>query len=124
MDLLSQEPAGEKGILEQSQITLVSVTDTTVDEPDTTVTDEAAWGDKDPDASEETEVTKTNSIPDQHCCRPNCNLIVSETNLVFFHESSAGVLLSYCTLNDNTSSLNTIEVVQLVPRIKHQFLSV
>lgn len=58
---ISQEPAGEKGILEQSQITLVSVTDTTVDEPDTTVTDEATWGDKDPDAMAETEVTEANS---------------------------------------------------------------
>lgn len=58
MDLFSQEPAGEKGILELSQITLVSVTDTTVDEPDTTVTDEATWGDKDPGVMENTEVTE------------------------------------------------------------------
>lgn len=59
MNLISQEPAGEKGILEQSQITLVSVTDTTAEDLETTVTEEATWGDKDPDAVEETEVTKT-----------------------------------------------------------------
>ncbi|XP_075892081.1 centrosomal protein 295 isoform X3 [Nelusetta ayraudi] len=51
----SMEPAGEKGILEQSQITLVSVTDTTAEDLETTVTEEATWGDKDPDAVEETE---------------------------------------------------------------------
>lgn len=58
MNLISQEPAGEKGILEQSQITLVSVTDTTAEDLETTVTEEATW---DPDAVEETEVTNTNS---------------------------------------------------------------
>nr|XP_046245960.1 centrosomal protein of 295 kDa [Scatophagus argus] len=34
------EAAGEKGILEQSEITLVSLTDTTLQDPETTVTDE------------------------------------------------------------------------------------
>lgn len=51
----SMEPAGEKGILEQSQITLVSVTDTTAEDLETTVTEEATRGDKDPDAVEKTE---------------------------------------------------------------------
>lgn len=35
-----QEAAGEKGILEQSEITLVSLTDTTLQDHETTVTDE------------------------------------------------------------------------------------
>uniref|UniRef100_A0A671ULE2 ALMS motif domain-containing protein n=1 Tax=Sparus aurata TaxID=8175 RepID=A0A671ULE2_SPAAU len=34
------EAAGEKGILEQSEITLVSLTDTTLQDPETTITDE------------------------------------------------------------------------------------
>lgn len=61
MTLISQEPAGEKGILEQSEITLVSVTDTTTEDLETTVTEEATPGDKDPDAVEKTEVMETNS---------------------------------------------------------------
>ncbi len=35
-----QEAACEKGILEQSEITLVSLTDTTVQDQETTITDE------------------------------------------------------------------------------------
>ena len=35
-----QEAAGEKGILEQSEITLVSLTDTTLQDQETTITDE------------------------------------------------------------------------------------
>ncbi len=37
-----QEAAGEIGILEQSEITLVSLTDTTLQDQETTVTDEEA----------------------------------------------------------------------------------
>lgn len=48
--LQSQDPADEKGILEQSQITLASLTDTSLLDQDPTLTDEAAsWGEEDPD---------------------------------------------------------------------------
>lgn len=39
----------------------MSVTDTTAEDLETTVTEEVTRGDKDPDAVEKTEVTKTNS---------------------------------------------------------------
>lgn len=59
-----QEAAGEKGILEQSEITLVSLTDTTLQDQETTVTEEeGTWEDEHPDGvreegqpSQETEV--------------------------------------------------------------------
>lgn len=48
--LPSQDLADEKGILEQSQITLVSLTDTSLQEQDATLTDEAgSWGEEHPD---------------------------------------------------------------------------
>ncbi|TKS80614.1 Centrosomal protein of 295 kDa [Collichthys lucidus] len=44
------EAGGEKGILEQSEITLVSLTDTTLQDQETTITDEdGVWDDKHPD---------------------------------------------------------------------------
>lgn len=63
--LVSQEGASEKGILEQSEITLVSLTDTTLQDQETTITDEEGpWEDKNPDRvteegqkGQETEVT-------------------------------------------------------------------
>lgn len=66
--LVLQEAAGEKGILEQSEITLVSLTDTTLQDPETTITEGAEWEDKHPDGKkedrrkdQETQVTKTNT---------------------------------------------------------------
>lgn len=60
-----QEAASEKGILEQSEITLVSLTDTTLQDQETTITEEKGlWEDKHPDGvrdegqkDQETEVT-------------------------------------------------------------------
>lgn len=65
MSSLSQAAASEKGILEQSEITLVSLTDTTLQDQETTVTDEeGTLEDKHPDGKreegqkgQETEVT-------------------------------------------------------------------
>lgn len=62
---VSQEAASEKGILEQSEITLVSLTDTTLPDQETTITDEEGpWEEKHPDGvteegqkGQETEVT-------------------------------------------------------------------
>lgn len=49
--LQSQDLANEKGILEQSQITLVSLTDTSLQDQEATLADEAGpWGDKHLDA--------------------------------------------------------------------------
>ncbi|XP_040902301.1 centrosomal protein of 295 kDa isoform X1 [Toxotes jaculatrix] len=48
------EAASEKGILEQSEITLVSLTDTTLQDQETTVTEEeGVWEDKHPDGARE-----------------------------------------------------------------------
>ncbi|XP_044058281.1 centrosomal protein of 295 kDa isoform X2 [Siniperca chuatsi] len=48
------EAASEKGILEQSEITLVSLTDTTLQDQETTITDdEGIWEDKHPDGVRE-----------------------------------------------------------------------
>lgn len=66
--LVLQEAAGEKGILEQSEITLVSLTDTTLQDPETSITEGAEFEDKHPDGKkeerqkdQETQVTKTNA---------------------------------------------------------------
>lgn len=45
---ISQEAASEKGILEESEITLVSLTDTTLQDPEESFTEEGTWeGQKD-----------------------------------------------------------------------------
>ncbi len=67
-----QEAASEKGILEQSEITLVSLTDTTLQDQETTVTDEEGiWEDKHPDGvreggqkSQEVTFSDPNSLTD------------------------------------------------------------
>lgn len=52
--LQSQDSAEEKGILEQSQITLVSLTDTSLQDQDATLTDDAgSWGEEHPDVVKE-----------------------------------------------------------------------
>ncbi|XP_039646701.1 centrosomal protein of 295 kDa isoform X2 [Perca fluviatilis] len=65
--------ASEKGILEQSEITLVSLTDTTLQDQETTIAeDEGIWEDKPPDGAREegqtgheTEGTESTSSPDE-----------------------------------------------------------
>ncbi|KAM7398864.1 hypothetical protein PAMP_018173 [Pampus punctatissimus] len=47
------EAAGKEGILEQSEITLVSMTDTTLDKDTTVSEEEGTWEDKHPEFSEE-----------------------------------------------------------------------
>lgn len=80
--LFNQEAASEKGILEQSEITLVSLTDTTLQDQETTITDEEEiWEDKLPDGvrdegpkSQETEVTSSDPNPLTNvstCCLSN-----------------------------------------------------
>ncbi|XP_078103166.1 centrosomal protein 295 isoform X1 [Sander vitreus] len=67
------EAASEKGILEQSEITLVSLTDTTLQDQETTITeDEGIWEDKHPDGAREegqkgheTEETESTLSPDE-----------------------------------------------------------
>ncbi|KAM6931874.1 uncharacterized protein cep295 isoform 2-T2 [Lycodopsis pacificus] len=66
------EAAGEKGILEQSEITLVSLTDTMLQDQETTVTEEeGTWEDEHPDGvreegqqAQETERSETTSSQD------------------------------------------------------------
>lgn len=66
-----QDSAGEKGILEQSQITLVSLTDTSLQDQDATLTDEAgSWGDEHPD------VVKEEAQTGQDRCSVCVNLFV------------------------------------------------
>ncbi|KAK2913060.1 hypothetical protein Q8A73_007173 [Channa argus] len=52
---LPQEMVSEKGILEQSEITLVSLTDTSLQDQDTTITEEAAGENKQLEGVKETE---------------------------------------------------------------------
>ncbi|TDH15402.1 hypothetical protein EPR50_G00030590 [Perca flavescens] len=67
------EAASEKGILEQSEITLVSLTDTTLQDQETTIAeDEGIWEDQPPDGAREegqkgheTEGTESTLSPDE-----------------------------------------------------------